>query len=102
MDDEQAAMPHEGREIGSGRPYVLTLVALLLLTALTFGLHFAPLGGALGLAVALTIATVKVALVATIFMELRESFVATRVVAIVGLAFVVLLCLGIVGDVAAR
>ncbi|NVB78059.1 MAG: cytochrome-c oxidase [Kofleriaceae bacterium] len=101
MADEQAP-PHEGHEAASGRPYVLALVALLLLTGLTFGMHFAPLGGALGLVVALTIATIKVGIVATIFMELRESFAATRLVAVFGVAFLLLICLGVVGDVAFR
>lgn len=99
--DEQAEA-REGHEAGSGRPYVLALVALLLLTGLTFGLHFAPLGGVLGLLVALVIATVKVGIVATIFMELRESFAATRLVAVVGVLFVALICVGIAMDVTMR
>lgn len=99
--DEEAA-PREGHETGSGKPFVFALVALLVLTALTFGLHYAPLGGTLGLLVALTIATVKVGVVATIFMELRESFAATRLVAVAGVAFVALICLGIAADVGAR
>lgn len=86
----------------SGAKYVFALVALLVLTALTFGLHFAPLGGAAGLLVALVIATVKVLIVAAIFMELRESTAASRTVAITSIAFVALLCLGIIGDVAFR
>lgn len=86
----------------SGRRYVLALIALLLLTALTFGLHFAPLGGSLGVSVALVIAAVKVGIVAAVFMELRDAFAATRLVAAVSVAFVALLCLGIVGDVAFR
>jgi caa(3)-type oxidase subunit IV len=101
MDDEQAVQT-EGHEAASGRPYVLALVGLLLLTGLTFGMHFAPLGGTLGLLVALTIATIKVGIVAMIFMELRESLAATRIVAVAGVAFLVLICLGVVGDVAFR
>jgi caa(3)-type oxidase subunit IV len=81
---------------------VLALVGLLVLTALTFGMHFAPLGGTLGLVVAMTIATIKVGIVAMIFMELRESFAGTRLVAVVGVAFLALICLGVVGDVAFR
>lgn len=86
----------------SGVKYVVALVALLVLTALTFGLHFAPLGGTAGTAVALSIATVKVVIVAAIFMELRESTAASRMVALVSIGFVALLCLGIIGDVAFR
>lgn len=89
-------------EPASGRPYVLALGGLLAFTALSFGLHFAPLGGGLGAAVALAIAGAKVAIVGLVFMELRESLAATRMVALVSVAFVALLCLGILGDVAFR
>ena len=85
-----------------GKPLVLALLALLALTGLTFGLHFAPLGGSLGAIVALAIAGTKVAIVGLVFMELRESMVATRVVALTSVAFVALLCLGISGDVLFR
>jgi caa(3)-type oxidase subunit IV len=89
-------------EPASGRPYVLALLGLLAFTALSFGLHFAPLGGGLGAAVALAIAGAKVAIVGLVFMELRESLAATRMVALVSVGFVALLCLGILGDVAFR
>jgi cytochrome c oxidase subunit IV len=85
----------------SGAPYVYALVALLGLTALTFGLHFVDLG-VLGVAVALGIATAKVTIVALVFMELRHSTTVTRVIAVVAVAFVVLLCLGVYGDVGFR
>lgn len=86
----------------SGLSYVLALVGLLALTGLSFGMHFAPLGGRAGTLVALGIATVKVGIVALVFMELRSGTTPTRVVALVCLAFVALLCLGIVADVAFR
>lgn len=89
-------------EPASGARYVWALLALLALTALTFGLHFAPLGGGLGAAVALTIAGAKVAIVGIVFMELRESLAATRIVALVSVGYVALLCLGVLGDVALR
>ena len=89
------------RHVGSGMKYVAALVALLLLTVLTFGLHFVSLGAA-GPVVALAIAGTKVSIVALIFMELRESLAATRMVAIVSIAFVALLCFGIIGDIAWR
>jgi caa(3)-type oxidase subunit IV len=85
-----------------GRPYVLALIGLILLTALSFGMHYTPLGGALGALVALLIAGAKVTIVGVIFMELRESLPATRMIAIVTVTFVALLCLGIIGDVAFR
>ena len=86
----------------SGAKYIFALLGLLVLTALTFGLHFAPLGGVLGLGVAMIIATIKVSIVATIVMELREAMAAPRIVAVVTVAFLALLCAGIVGDVGMR
>jgi caa(3)-type oxidase subunit IV len=86
----------------SGRPLVIALVCLLALTALTFGLHFAPLGGPLGIVVALAIAAVKVSIVGAVFMELRGSEGALRVVVGMSIGFVALLCLGIIGDIAMR
>lgn len=86
----------------SGRPLVLALVCLLVLTGLTFGLHFAPLGGPLGILVALVIAATKVSIVGAVFMELRGSAGALRVVVGVSIGFVALLCLGIIGDIAMR
>lgn len=85
----------------SGAPYVYALIALLCLTGLSLGLHFAELGAA-GPAAALAIAAIKVCIVAIVFMELRESMAATRTLAIVAAAFVVLLCLGLYGDVGFR
>lgn len=86
----------------SGGKYVVALVGLLVFTALSFGLHYAPLGGTGGAIVALAIAGIKVAIVGLVFMELRESLPATRMIALVSLGFVALLCLGIIGDVAFR
>jgi caa(3)-type oxidase subunit IV len=86
----------------SGRPLVLALVCLLVLTGLTFGLHFAPLGGPLGIVVALAIAAVKVSIVGAVFMELRGAPGALRVVVGMSIGFVALLCLGIIGDIAMR
>lgn len=86
---------------GSGAKYVYALIALLCLTALSFGLHYVAVGE-LGTVVALTIAAAKVAVVAIVFMELRESMVATRAVAIVAVVFVVFLCLGVFADVGFR
>jgi caa(3)-type oxidase subunit IV len=96
--DERGEAEHAST---SGIPFVLALVGLLALTALSFGLHFVPLGAA-GAAMALSIATAKIAIVGTVFMELRESMAATRMIALVTVAFVALLCLGIAGDVAFR
>jgi caa(3)-type oxidase subunit IV len=87
---------------GSGTKYVLALIGLLAFTALSLGMHFVPLGGIGGAVVALSIAAAKVVIVGLIFMELRESLTATRLIAVVSIAFVALLCLGILGDVAFR
>jgi len=101
MDKTEPQVMAEREHPGSGAKYVVALIALLCLTALTFGLHYVTVGE-LGMAVALTIAAVKVAIVALVFMELREAMVATRTVAAVAVAFVVLLCLGVFADVGFR
>jgi caa(3)-type oxidase subunit IV len=94
--------PSENRtEQPGGRPYVVALVALLALTGLSFGLHFAGLG-ALGPAAALGIAAAKVLVVATVFMHLRHAHTATRLVGLVTALYVAILCLGILADVGLR
>lgn len=99
MIDEREEAEHT--HASSGVPYVLALGGLLALTGLSFGLHFVPLGPA-GAVIALSIATAKITIVGVVFMELRESMAATRMIALVSVAFVALLCLGIAGDVAFR
>ena len=101
MDKTVSQVMAEREHPGSGAKYVIALIALLCLTALSFGLHFVTVGD-LGIVIALAIAAIKVAIVALVFMELRESMVATRTVAAVAVVFVVLLCLGIFGDVGFR
>ncbi len=101
MDKTESDVMAEREHPGSGAKYVIALIALLCLTALTFGLHYVTVGE-LGMTVALTIAAVKVTIVALVFMELRSSMAATRTVAAVAVVFVVLLCLGVVGDVGFR
>jgi cytochrome c oxidase subunit IV len=100
MKQDEAVVASE-RTHGSGAKYVVALVVLLVLTALTFALHYVPLGTA-GPVIALTIAGTKVIVVGLIFMELRESMVATQLVAVVTIIFIALLCLGVIGDVAFR
>lgn len=84
-----------------GLRYVLTWLALLVLTAVSFLAEHLPLGAA-HTSVALGIAMVKTVLVLTIFMHLLEEKFSTRVVAVLNFAFVVILCLGIAADVGAR
>jgi caa(3)-type oxidase subunit IV len=52
--------------------------------------------------VAFGIAGIKVIIVALIFMELRESLPATRLISVIAVLFVALLVLGVLGDVAFR
>jgi cytochrome c oxidase subunit 4 len=85
----------------SGARYVLTWLALVALTAASFIAEHLPLGAA-HTPVALGIAMVKTVLVLTIFMHLMEEKFSTRVVAVLNFVFVLLLCLGIVADVAVR
>ncbi len=89
------------REHPSGRTYVLTWIALLVLTGLSFGLSFVHLGD-FALLSALEIAVVKSAVVAVVFMHLVEAMVATRMIPVITFLFVLLLCLAFVGDVAFR
>jgi caa(3)-type oxidase subunit IV len=102
MEERDLATERHQAGPGSGAKYVGALIALLALTGLTFGLHFVPFGGSLGIIIALVIAATKVTIVGLIFMELKDSMVSTRVVALVAVAWVVLLCLGVIGDVGFR
>ena len=80
---------------------LVALLALLALTATSWGLSRVALGAA-GPAIALSIAAVKALIVAVAFMHLRHAGTATRVAAVVTILFIALLCLGIVADVAVR
>jgi cytochrome c oxidase subunit 4 len=101
MDKTEHDVLEHHQHPGSGARYAIALIALLCLTALTFGLHYVTVGS-LGIIVALAIAAIKVSIVALVFMELRDSMIATRAVAIVAVMFVALLCLGIFSDVGFR
>ena len=92
---------HQTHPAHSAVPYLVVWLALLGLTALTYltgSMHL----GAWALPVALTIAAVKSALVAVIFMHLNESSGATRLVFATALVFVALLIFFTVADVATR
>jgi cytochrome c oxidase subunit IV len=90
---------HEGRH--SAVPYVVVWIALLLFTALTYTTGTAHLGK-WALPIALGIAATKSALVALIFMHLKDSSGATRLVFVTSLIFVALLLFFTVADVATR
>jgi cytochrome c oxidase subunit 4 len=92
--------PHAGHG-HSAIPYVVVWIALLIFTALTYLTGKQHLG-AWALLIALTIACIKSALVALIFMHLKDSSGMTRLVFATSLVFVALLLFFTVGDVATR
>jgi cytochrome c oxidase subunit 4 len=96
------ASGHDQHAEHSVVPYVVVWIALLFCTALTWytGTHHDL--GRWALAVAMLIAVFKSSLVAIIFMHLRESSGATRLVFVTALVFVALLIFFTVADVATR
>jgi caa(3)-type oxidase subunit IV len=82
----------------SGLALVLTFVALLGLAGASW--LAAVLGT--GTAVAIAIATCKAIVIALVFMELFRAQATDRIIAVVAVLFVVLLCAGMMGDVAFR
>lgn len=95
-------MASRNRHSTSGRAYVLAWLALLVLTALSFGASYIVPQGAAGLIAALGIAAIKAAVVMLVFMHLLEMRFASQLVIIVTIVFIVLLCLGVVADVRLR
>jgi cytochrome c oxidase subunit 4 len=85
----------------AGIYYVIAWIALLVLTAVSYGAARLDLAAA-GPAVALGIATIKALIVLLVFMHLVEANATVRIVIGTALAFIVLLSLGIVADVAVR
>ena len=79
----------------------IAALALFVLTALSWTFAHVELGRA-GVPVALAIAATKAGVVAIAFMEIRTAHLAARVVGIVTLAFIAILCLGVVADVGLR
>ena len=66
--------------------YVATLVALLILTAITVGASYINFGSG-NIVIALTIATIKASIVALIFMHLLHDKPVNAVIAIAGFIF---------------
>jgi cytochrome c oxidase subunit 4 len=99
---KQSVPPSHGEEHahGPGR-YVLIWVILLGFTALTVVTGRMDLGAA-NLPIALAIASVKATLVVLFFMHLSESGGANRLVFVVSLIFVLVLMLGVFGDLLTR
>lgn len=86
----------------SGKSYVVAFLAMLALWGLSFGLLTVFEWGIWSPAVALAIASVQLLIVAFVFMHLWEAAFASRIVALITIIFIVLICLGIVADVAFR
>lgn len=82
-----------------GKQYVFAWIALLVLTAVSFGFDYLRLGAA-ATAVALTVAVIKASIVLAIFMHLRREPFPIRFVAFLNVAWIALLCLGIAADIA--
>ncbi len=80
------------------RALIWTFVALVVLAV---GSWLAASLGT-GTFVALVIAAVKALLIAAVFMELARAAPSDRIVAAVAIGFVVLLCVGTLGDVVFR
>lgn len=85
----------------SGASYVITWAALLVLTASSFGLDLLHVSG-LTLPATLAIAGAKATLVGWFFMHLRCAPFGIRFIALLNVAWVMMLCIGIAADVAAR
>jgi cytochrome c oxidase subunit IV len=94
--DSAHAAAHDGRDHDDGKVhshispfnfYLGIFGALIVLTCLTVGVSYVHLG-ALNLAVAIAIASVKAALVVTFFMHLRHDNTLNSVIFICGLLFI--------------
>jgi cytochrome c oxidase subunit IV len=96
MSDHQ----HE-QHIDSVGTYVKVLVTLLFLTALTTAVAYVDLG-VFSTVVALSIAVIKMLLVALFFMHIRHSTKLTRLVVVGGLVWLMILLLLTMTDFATR
>jgi caa(3)-type oxidase subunit IV len=100
-DDAVSALPPgapEAPPAASGRRYLYAWLALLVLTAISFGadqLHLGPLSTG----IALGVAVIKASIVFVVFMHLDREPFPIRFVAGLNVAWVLLLCLGIAADV---
>jgi cytochrome c oxidase subunit 4 len=90
-----------GGRLGGGKPYVLAWLSLLLLTAASFGIHYVDLGP-FATAASLAIAALKAAIVFLVFMHLTREPSTIRFVAVLNVAWVALISLGIALDVASQ
>ena len=93
--------PHEQTHIDSVGTYVKILLALLFLTGLTTAVAYVDLG-AFSTVVALSIACVKMLLVALFFMHIRHSTKLTKLVVVGGLLWLMILLLLTMTDFVTR
>ena len=100
MAEQKHKDTEEHAEHGPGR-YVLIWAALLVFTITTVVTGRMDLGGA-NLPLALIIATIKATLVVLFFMHLWDAEGINRLVFCVALVFVVVLLLGVFGDLLTR
>jgi hypothetical protein len=89
-----------GAPPGDAGKQLLALGVVLVLQYLSLGLHFLGFDGYP--IVALVIAGIMVVISASVFMDLRWSLPAARLVAVLAVLYLGLLCLGVAGDVAFR
>ena len=82
-------------------PLVFAWAALAVLTALSFGARYLPLGP-FATPVALAIAVAKACVVLTWFMQVRREATSVRLLVWIVVFTVVLACAGVVGDAAFR
>jgi caa(3)-type oxidase subunit IV len=88
-------------ERDSGIPYVLAWLGLLILTMASYGIDRLALGP-WGFAASLLIAALKATIVVMVFMHLTKEPFVIRFVAVLNVLYVLLICVGIAADVAAR
>ncbi len=81
--------------------YLFTLLALVSLSLLTFGLSYLHLGG-WSVVLAMSIAAAKAALIALFFMHLREHGTSDRAAVVLGVILALLLIGFVAADVATR
>jgi cytochrome c oxidase subunit 4 len=92
---------HELNPKAEAKTYTLTLVVLLILTAITVGASYIQFGS-MNVVIALTIATIKASLVALFFMHLRHDKPVNAVIACAGFLFLGLFLLFTFLDVGTR
>lgn len=88
------------RPLDDAAKQLLALGVVLVLQYISLGLHFLGFDGYS--IVALVIAGIMVVISASVFMDLRWSLPATRLVAVLAVLYLGLLCLGVAGDVSFR